>query len=90
MKLMNQVEDMSEIDRVHAFVRGLAPRTRAEAGSPKSLDDAIRIASDYESHHFRSMPFGHGNFRRLEGKRQVYEASANHEKMCNGIRLRLC
>jgi RNase H-like domain found in reverse transcriptase/Reverse transcriptase (RNA-dependent DNA polymerase)/Ty3 transposon capsid-like protein/Integrase zinc binding domain/Chromo (CHRromatin Organisation MOdifier) domain/gag-polyprotein putative aspartyl protease len=56
MKLMNQVESMSEIDKVHAFVRGLAHRTRAEVGylSPKTLDEALRIASEYENHYFGS------------------------------------
>lgn len=54
MTIMNQTKDMTETDKVHTFVRGLAPKTRAEVGyqSPRTLEEAIRIASGYDSNFF--------------------------------------
>lgn len=47
---------MSERDKIHCYIRGLAQKTRSEVGysSPKTLEEAIRIASEYDAHFFRS------------------------------------
>ena len=44
---------MGEQDKIHYFIKGLAPKTRAEAGylNPSSLQEAINVASNYENAH---------------------------------------
>jgi len=56
MNIMNQIEDMSENDRIHYFIRGLATKSRAEVGysCPKSLTHAIELAQNYDSNFFSS------------------------------------
>lgn len=56
MALINQVQDMSEADKIHAFKRGLAPKTRAQVGyvAPKTLQAAIELAQGYDSNFFAS------------------------------------
>ena len=45
---------MGEQDKIHYFIKGLAPKTRAETGylNPSSLQEAINVASNYEKHFF--------------------------------------
>lgn len=54
MAILNQVEDMNEADKIHAFKRGLAPKTRAEVGysAPKTLQAAIELAQGFDSNFF--------------------------------------
>ena len=54
MNIMNQIMEMSEVDKIHAFKRGLAAKTRAEIGyvAPKSLQEAIEKAQGYDSNYF--------------------------------------
>lgn len=54
MNIMNQVIDMSEEDRIHYFIRGLSPKTKAEIGysCPKSLHHAIELAQNFDSNFF--------------------------------------
>jgi hypothetical protein len=61
--IINQVDEMTAKDQVHAFIRGLAPKTRAEVGyrHPETLDEAITIATHYNTHHF--IPGSHDQTR---------------------------
>ena len=45
---------MGEQDRIQYFIKGLAPKTRAETGymNPSTLQDAINTATNYEKHFF--------------------------------------
>ena len=56
MNIMNQVTDMSEGDRIHYFIRGLSPKTKAEIGysCPQSLHHAIELAQNFDSNFFGS------------------------------------
>jgi hypothetical protein len=65
MSIMNQVDDMSEADKIHAFKRGLAYKTRAEVGysAPKTLEAAIEMAQGFDSNFFQ----GHTDQRSSSG-----------------------
>lgn len=54
MNIMNQVIEMSEEDRVHYFIRGLSPKTKAEVGysCPRNLAHAIELAQNFDSNFF--------------------------------------
>ena len=54
LALINQVEEMAEPDKVYQFIRGLGPSTSRQVGyeRPKTLEEAIRIASAYETNFF--------------------------------------
>lgn len=66
-QLMVQIRDMSEIDRVIYFQRGLQQRTREEVQYRRcdTLSEAINVALDYDRAH-------HWNQRRNEGQRTRY------------------
>ena len=51
---MNKIEGMGEQDKIHYFIKGLAPKTRAETGyqNPQTLQGAIDIATNFEKHFF--------------------------------------
>ena len=57
MNVMNQITEMSELDKVHAFKRGLAYKTKAEVGylAPKTLKSAIEMAQGFDSNFFGNM-----------------------------------
>lgn len=56
MNLMNQIDHMSEQDRIHYFIRGLCQKTRSEVGysCPQSLNHAIELAQNFDSNFFSS------------------------------------
>ena len=53
-RLMSRVENMSEIDKIHAFKRGLKNKTLSfvSINSPITLKEAIRLATVYEINNF--------------------------------------
>lgn len=53
-KIINKITGMSELDKMHYFTKGLASKTKSEVQyqDPKSLDEAIKIATRYERHFF--------------------------------------
>jgi transposase InsO family protein len=57
--LIGQVDDMAEMDQIVYFVDGLKPSTRAkvEYKAPVSLEDAIRIAIQFDSAMFSEKAF---------------------------------
>lgn len=57
-----QVQDMSEFDKIHSFIRGLLPRTQAQVRylDPKSLHDAMRIAVSFD----QAMATSYNNFKK--------------------------
>ncbi|EGD74756.1 hypothetical protein PTSG_12517, partial [Salpingoeca rosetta] len=49
-QLMVQIDDMSRLDRIEAFIHGLRPRTRQEVSfhGPDTLEQAYQLASRYD------------------------------------------
>ena len=58
--IMNRIANIQEDDKIHYFIRGLARKTRQEVGyrDPKTLLEAIQIASTFENHFFGNRSAG--------------------------------
>jgi len=57
-KIINRIENMSEPDKIHAFIKGLMPKTRSYVGThkPSNVDEAIKLANTFEAYNFSKQP----------------------------------
>lgn len=89
MAIMNQISEMSEMDKIHSFKRGLAPRTKAEVGymAPKTLHEAIEKAQGYDTNYFTEI--GKSSWKSIAPSEQMdvsysktFNPKPKYDKIC--------
>jgi hypothetical protein len=89
LAIANQDTTLNEDDRIYFFSQALKPNTRAEvtAKNPRTLNDAIRLATAYENCRFgnNNMSKNNNNYKnKFNNKNKFNKKTTNSNSMHNG------
>ena len=85
--IMNQIENISDVDKIHKFTCGLANKTKAyvNLNNPDSLDKAIELAMNYDRNMFGTSDPVNVNFIKQNSNRYKNKYYKDFRYKNNGL-----